>query len=78
MCRVNSRAGRNQGVVCRVGEHQHHWHINVHYVKISHIFKMYNGIWGSDIYGLNGLGIYDLNGWGIFDLHGWGIYGSNG
>ena len=49
-------------VVCRVGEHQHRWHIDVHYVKISHIHKMYNGIreWG--IYGLNRWGICGLNG----------------
>ena len=54
----------------------------------------HNGIWGWDIYFLDGWGnygligcaIYYLKGWGIYgligctiyDLNGWGIYGSNG
>ena len=34
------------------GEHQHHWHTSM--FKISHIHKIYNGIWVRGIYGLNG------------------------
>ena len=64
-------------VVCWVGEHQHHWHINVQNftqsVKLKH-----KGRWGWGIYGLNGWGIYGLNGWGICGLNGWGIYGLHG
>ena len=72
------------------------WHIDVHYVKFSCIYceVKHNGIWGWDIYFLDGWGIYGLigcaiyylKGWGIYgligctiyDLNGWGIYGSNG
>ena len=63
--------------MCRVGEHQHCWHIDVHDVKISTHIKC-DGIWGWGIYGLNGWGIYGLNGRGIYNLNGWGIYDLNG
>ena len=39
---------------------------------MSHIHKVYNGIWEWGIYGLNGWGIYGVNGWGIYGLNWWG------
>ena len=59
-------------VVCRVGEHQHHWQINVH------SDEKHDGIWGWGIYDLNGWGIYGLNGWGIYGLNGWDMYSLDG
>ena len=69
-------------VVCRAGEHQHRWHIDVHYVKISThtqgVKLKHNGIWGWGIYGLDGWGSYGLDGWGSYGSNGRGSYGSNG
>ena len=49
--------------VCQVGEHQHHWHIDVHDDENFHTYQSvklkHDEIWG----------------WGIYDLNGWGIYG---
>ena len=58
------------GVVCRVGEHQHHWHISVH----DENFHTYSSVKVIKHDGIQGWGIYDLNGWGIYGLNGWGIY----
>ena len=59
--------------MCRVGEHQHGWHIDVHYVKLFSHIHIRQG-WG--IHGLCGWGIYDLIGWGIYDSNRWGSYGK--
>ena len=69
-------------VVCRVGEHQHRWHIDVHGNENFHTYwsakLKHDGIWGWGIYDLNWWGIYDLNGWGIYELNGWDMYSLDG